>query len=186
MKLDYANSLTDERIRKYVPPVRIVKKSRSVKDSAILLETDHNQSFLHYNPRVCTLPPKSEIILDFGVELHGALTITTGPMKLSRIRVTFGESVSETLGTPNQDHAIHQETLQLPKLGQITFGQTAFRFVRLEVPADAGEALLIGTTAVAIYRDWEYRGNFISNDQRLNRIWEVGAYTVHLNCQNYI
>jgi len=40
--------------------------------------------------------------------------------------------------------------------------------------------------AVFIYRDIEYKGSFKCNDERLNRIWETGAYTVHLNMQDYI
>ena len=185
-RIEYADAVADDRVRRNVPPVRVVRESGGVKDSAALLGKPHTQSFLHFDPRVCLVPPGGELILDFGVELHGELAVTTGNMNLSRIRVTFGESVSETLGTPTQDHAIHQETLQLPMLGQVRFGQTAFRFVRIEVPADAGEVRLIGVDAVAVYRDWEYRGAFVSDDERLNRIWEVSAYTVHLNCQEYI
>lgn len=185
-KIAYANAVADDKVRRFVPPVRVVRESAGVSDSAALLDGVHTQSFVHFNPRECVLPPGGEIILDFGLELHGLLTVTTGCMKLSRARITFGESVSETLGTPTQDHAIHQELLSLPQLGQVNFGQTAFRFVRLEIPADAPEVRLIGVVATAIYRDWEYRGTFLSDDERLNRIWEVGAYTVHLNCQDYI
>ncbi len=185
-RITYANSMADERVRRYVPPVRVVRESGGVRDSAALTGRPHIQSFVHFDPRICLLPPGSELILDFGVELNGALMVTTGDMELSHVRVTFGESVSETLGTPTQDHAIHQETLQLPKLGQVCFGQTAFRFVRLEVPAEAGAVALIGVDAIAIYRDWEYRGAFRSDDERLNRIWETGVYTVHLNCQEFI
>jgi len=186
-RIAYADAVADDRVHRFVPPVRVVREQGNVTDSAALVGSVHAQSFLHFNPRECHLPPGSELILDFGVELNGMLTINTGRMgDLSRVRVTFGESVSETLGVPTQDHAIHQETLSVPKLGQTTFGETAFRFVRLEVPADAPELLLIGVSAIALYRDWEYRGAFESDDARLNRIWEVAAYTVHLNCQQYI
>ena len=155
-KIAYANAVADDKVRRFVPPVRVVRESAGVSDSAALLDGVHTQSFVHFNPRECILPPGGEIILDFGLELHGLLTVTTGCMKLSRARITFGESVSETLGTPTQDHAIHQELLSLPQLGQVNFGQTAFRFVRLEIPADAPEVRLIGVVATAIYRDWEY------------------------------
>jgi len=185
-KLIYANAVADDRVRKIVPPVRMVRELGGVTDSAALIGEAHPQSFIHFDPRTCRMSPGSELILDFGIELHGLLTLNTGGMKLSRMRVTFGESVSETLGEPTQDHAIHQETLSIPSLGQVFFGETAFRFVRLEVPADAPEVMLTGVAATAVYRDWEYRGAFESDDARLNRIWEVAAYTVHLNCQQYI
>ena len=58
--------------------------------------------------------------------------------------------------------------------------------MRLEVPADRPEVKLTGVCATAVYRDWEYVGYFDSDDERLNRIWHTGAYTVHLNCQDYI
>lgn len=185
-KLIYANAVADDRVRRIVPPVRVVRELGGVEDSAALTGKANPQSFVHFDPRVCRMPSGSEIILDFGVELHGLLTLNTGCMKLSRVRVTFGESVSETLGEPTQDHAVHRETLTVPQLGQVFFGESAFRFVRLEVPADAPELQLTGVAATAIYRDWEYRGAFDSDDARLNRIWEVSAYTVHLNCQQYI
>ena len=35
-------------------------------------------------------------------------------------------------------------------------------------------------------RDIPYLGTFKSNDERLNKIWETGAYTVHLNMQEYL
>ncbi len=185
-KLVYANAVADDRVRKIVPPVRVVRELGGVVDSSALIGVANAQSFVHFNPKVCVMRPGSELILDFGVQLHGLLTVNTACMKLSRCRVTFGESVSETLGEPTQDHAIHRETLTIPQLGQVFFGESAFRFVRLEVPADAEEIQLIGVTVTAIYRDWEYRGMFESDDARLNRIWEVAAYTVHLNCQQYI
>ena len=37
-----------------------------------------------------------------------------------------------------------------------------------------------------VIRDIPYVGSFRSDDERLNRIWEVGAYTVHLNMQDYL
>jgi hypothetical protein len=40
--------------------------------------------------------------------------------------------------------------------------------------------------AVLQLRDIPYVGSFRCNDERLNRIWAVGAYTVHLNMQDYL
>lgn len=182
----YANAKADDRVRRFVPPVRVVQESPDVKGSSVLIGKVNAQSYVHFDPPECAMPPGSSLILDFGIELHGLLTVTSGMMQNSQLRVTLGESVSETLGTPTGDHAVHQGTFPLPKLGTFEFGQSAFRFVRLEVPRDAGEVRLIGVCTTAIYRDWEYRGYFDSDDERLNRIWQVGAYTVQLNCQEYI
>jgi hypothetical protein len=40
--------------------------------------------------------------------------------------------------------------------------------------------------AVLTLRDVPYLGSFKSSDERLNKIWETGAYTVHLNMQEYL
>jgi alpha-L-rhamnosidase len=37
-----------------------------------------------------------------------------------------------------------------------------------------------------LYRDLPYLGSFRSSDERLNRIWTTGAYTAHLNMQDYL
>ena len=186
-KLHYPGMEPDDKVRRYVPPRRIVR-AIAAENSGVLLKLQL-QSFCHFNPDPCILAPGGEVILDFGIELHGQLALTFGDLHQQRLplKVTFGESVSETLGTPTRNHAVHQFTLEPPNLGQFFLGNTAFRFVRLELAPDApGPLPLLAAAAVAIYRDWEYKGFFQSDDARLNRIWEVGAYTVHLNCQDYI
>ena len=40
--------------------------------------------------------------------------------------------------------------------------------------------------AIARFRDIPYLGSFHSSSERLNKIWETGAYTVHLNMQEYL
>ena len=35
-------------------------------------------------------------------------------------------------------------------------------------------------------RDLQYLGSFECSDERLNTIWQTGAYTVHLNMQDYL
>ena len=185
-RLSYPGMVPDDKCRRFVPPVRLVRECGNVRNAARLLNRVNIQSFCSFSPDPCVIPPGGELLLDFGIELHGQLTVNSDAMQCSALKVTFGESVSEALGTPTTDHAPHQELLTIPMLGQVNFGNTAFRFVRLEVPADRPEVKLTGVCATAIYRDWEYVGYFDSDDERLNRIWHTGAYTVHLNCQDYI
>ena len=185
-RLSYPGMVPDDKCRRFVPPVRLVRECGNVRNAARLLNRVHIQSFCSFSPDPCVIPPGGELLLDFGIELHGQLTVNSDAMQCSALKVTFGESVSEALGTPTTDHAPHQELLTIPMLGQVNFGNTAFRFVRLEVPADRPEVKLTGVCATAVYRDWEYVGYFDSDDERLNRIWHTGAYTVHLNCQDYI
>lgn len=189
-RLCYPGGVRDDKTRFYVPPVRVVRQSDGVTGADVLLRKVNIQSYCHFAPPGCVIPPGGELILDFGVELHGLLTLNTGTMESrpSRMRITLGESVSETLGTPTPDHAVHQlEDFPIPMLGQVNFGYSAFRFVRLEVPHDAPNTVeLSGVCVTAVFHDWEYAGWFESDDERLNRIWKTGAYTAHLNCQDYI
>jgi hypothetical protein len=99
----------------------------------------------------------------------------------------FGESVSETCGEPNNDHSIHDGLWPVASMGSTEIGNTGFRFVRIDLPADTKSALpLMGVHAVALFRDLKYAGNFKCSDERVNRIWETAVRTVHLNMQDYI
>ena len=185
-RLIYPGMRQEERKSVWVPPVRIVHHTENVKDAERLCGKLETQAYLHFDPEYCTIPAGESVIFDFGKELHGAFSLTSVSMKAIQVRITLGESVSETLQTPTTDHAVHQTTVQLPMLGQFSFGDSAFRFVRLEVPEGEPELHLLCAAVRAIYRDWDYAGFFRSSDERLNRIWQTSAYTVHLNCQEYI
>ena len=184
--LTYKNEQCDGMKHSAVPAVRIVRASENIKNAEALLNRVCTQTYIHFDPEICVIPAGGEIILDFGCELHGQLMLNTPGTDEIRVRITLGESVSETLGTPTRDHAIHQGEFDLPRMGTFTFGSSAFRFVRIQVPQDQKDLLLMGVAAIAVFRDWAYEGSFESSDERLNRIWQTGAYTVHLNCQEYI
>ena len=49
-----------------------------------------------------------------------------------------------------------------------------------------GELVLKSIVAELVYKDVPYRGKFCCSDELLNRIWMTGAYTVHLNMQEYL
>lgn len=138
---------------------------------------------------------KAGILLDFGVELHGGVQIMVWHSKDNkpvRLRVRFGESVSEAMaelgGDKNatNDHAIRDQSLLVPWLGTAEIGNTGFRFVRIDLVDADSFVQFKAVRAVFIYRDIEYKGSFRCSDERLNRIWRTGAYTVHLNMQDYL
>ena len=185
-RLFYPGMRKDDMARAWVPPVRIVHQTECVKNAERLCGKLETQAYLHFDPEFCTIPAGGSVIFDFGQELHGAFSLTSASMQAIKIRVTLGESVSETLKTPTTDHAVHQLEVMLPMLGQFSFGNAAFRFVRLEVLAGQEELHLLCAAIQTVYRDWDYAGSFQCSDDRLNRIWQTSAYTVHLNCQEYI
>ena len=135
------------------------------------------------------------IILDFGKEINGGIQIGSAGPKTSKgmkVRLRFGESVAETLtdarygerGEGN-DHAIRDLELPLPVMGSVTYGDTGFRFLRIDL-LTTGELTLEHVRAVEVKRPMERIGSFASSDERLNRVWDVAVRTVHNCCQNYL
>lgn len=192
----------DSRIRAYLSPTRIVWKydgdGKLVSGKENLLKQGNGQSDL-FNRNICTLKSTENqfpsLLLDFGKEIHGGLQFVTGMFpdhKPIRIRVRLGESVSEAMsninekGSATNDHAMRDFILELPWLGVAEIGNSGFRFARIDLIDPNRELQLKEVRAIFSYRDIPYLGSFKCDDERLNQIWETGAYTVHLNMQEYL
>lgn len=202
--------------RSFVTPRRIVWTSgeETVRDPELLLRPNTGQSDI-FGTGMCQLisgkEKQASVILDFGHELHGGLKLvlsSCSPLSTPRFRIRFGESVSETCSelnttksiaetgsvaevnlkanTATNDHAVRDMELTLPFYGQMEIGNTGYRFVRLDLLTPEMTVNLKEATAVFRYRDIPYKGSFRCSDDRMNQIWETGAYTVHLNMQEYI
>jgi alpha-L-rhamnosidase len=184
----------------FVAPARIVWLSEAgVAHADSLLQPHAGQAVLNEPQPPCVLTPAADspagILLDFGTELQGYVELFT-PMTPTkdpvRVRVRFGESASEAMAELNgpqgaqNDHAIRDQIVTLPWLGKITVGPSGFRFVRIDAVDQRRPAQLSQVRAVLQIRDIPYVGSFKCDDERLNRIWQVGAYTVHLNMQDYL
>lgn len=190
-----------EIIREYLAPVKVTQLGKSPKQHIKNLEkllylgtgqADLNNSELIVLQSTHAIHP--EFLLDFGKEIQGGIRIVTARSKSKqpiKVRITFGESISEAMSkvensTATNDHAMRDYTLELPWLGKIETGNTGFRFVRIQL-TDTNRTLRIKEiNAIAKYRDIPYLGSFKCNDSLLNTIWETGAYTVHLNMQEYL
>ena len=202
--------------RTYITPKQVfwTSSATSVRDAQLLLKPNTGQSDI-FASGMCQLvnkgSDKASVILDFGKETHGGLRIvisTVTPARTPVFRVRFGESVSETCSelntttslvetgsnevmdlknnTATNDHAMRDMELTCPYYGSIEIGSTVYRFVRLDLLTDDMLVNLKEVTAILRYRDIPYEGSFNCSDQRLNDIWMTGAYTVHLNMQEYI
>lgn len=197
-----ARTQRDPRVRELVTPQRIVWLSSGeqavIEHPESLLKVVAGQVTTEPAPTDCKMQHKGQvpsILLDFGRELHGGVQILDGFSSKKegvRVRVRFGESVSEAmseLGGPKNttnDHAIRDQTCLVPWLGSAEIGNTGFRFVRIDLVDPDSTLVLKGIRAVFLHRDLPYLGSFRSSDERLNRIWQTGAYTVHLNMQDYL
>ncbi len=181
------NFKKDGRCRYYVNPVGIVW---STQGGGRLVNPEN---LLTDDLSVCGVSANEQsapaVVLDFGQEFNGGIEIhlsNPGPMPELKARIRFGESVSEVMGSPNNDHSVHDVTLPLSIMSKHEFGTTGFRFVRVDFLSCGVEVKLTSIKLIALERPYHYIGSFESSDALLNRIWQVGARTVHLCCQDYI
>ena len=194
-----ARTVVDPRVRAYIHPTRVLwhTGAGSVQSPETLLQKRSGQVTLDAsNPCILkNADTQAGILLDFGKELHGGVQIMVWHTKDNqpvRLRVRFGESASEAMapfgGDKNttNDHAIRDQSILVPWLGTAEIGNTGFRFVRIDLEDKDSFVQLKSVRAIFIYRDLEYQGSFRCSDERLNRIWSTGAYTVHLNMQDYL
>ena len=197
----------DEITRVYLTPTEIIwqsdNKNIQVQNSEVLL-TQFDGQLTTSGEGICLLRSDDEveasILLDFGKEIYGGIEIAAairGDKKPLKIRVRLGESVTEAMsdcidnsvpgmGSATNDHTLRDFTLELPWLGTVEIGSSGFRFVRIDLLDKEVDLPIRSVRAIARYRDIPYLGSFYSSSERLNKIWEVGAYTVHLNMQEYL
>jgi alpha-L-rhamnosidase len=191
----------DPRTRSYIDPVQILWKSLepgAIENEAVLLEGLDGQSSLSaVNPFILhNNGQPAGILLDFGIELHGGVQISVWqgnhPERVAKLRVRFGESAMEAMSdiggerNATNAHAMRDQIVDVSYLGATEIGNSGFRFVRIDLMDDNRYLELRSVRAVFLYRNLEYKGSFRSSDPLLNQIWLTGAYTVHLNMQDYL
>ena len=186
-------------------PVRIIWMSdnsgKYVVNSDNLLNSFSDQlsvSDNKYTELMSSDTHQASILLDFGKEIYGGVKISSAirdckdPVKL---RIRFGESVTEAMcdinipdnpQNPTNEHSLRDFTISAPWLGTVQCGNSGFRFVRIDLVDKDVKYNLRNISVVSIIRDDEQKGSFCSDNERINRIWETGVYTVKLNMQEYI
>lgn len=136
----------------------------------------------------------ASLLIDFGEELNGGVTIHSsirGEQKPVKLHLCFGESVTEAMGCVGEqgatnDHAMRDFDIMAPWLGSVNVGDTGFRFLRIDLSDRNVEYKLKAVVAENRYRDLQQTGTFTSDNELLNKIWNVGAHTVHLCMQDYL
>ena len=176
-----------------VPVKRILWKSDTgVTDAHELMAAKEGQK-ASAERRPCELKPSAGVLVDFGVEIQGSVKIITPPLPKQanpvRVRVRVGESAMEAMAelkykNAGNDHAIRDKVIELSSTGTNTFGPSGFRFLRIDNVNQDSPVLLSNVRAVLRMQNIQALGSFRSSDERLNRIWEVGAYTVKVCMQD--
>lgn len=190
----------DTRTRAYISPVRVVwtQNGDLISGAENLLLQGNGQATTANTPKTVFTSKEGKrpsILLDFGREIHGGLQFVTcirASTKPVKVRVRLGESTGEAMcniteenGATN-DHAMRDYTIELPWLGVCEVGNSGFRFVRIDMLEDDVELPIKEIRASLLYRDVPYLGSFRSSDPRVDSIWMTGAYTLHLNLQEFL
>ena len=93
-----------------------------------------------------------------------------------RIRIRFGESVSECCAeigenSASNDHSPRDIVEQLVSFSDLEFGQSGFRFVRIDVLC--GELKIKNVVAASLIAETNRSGYFNCDDDRVNKIFET-------------
>jgi hypothetical protein len=118
------------------------------------------------------------LLVDFGKESMGYLVLENIQGE-GLVEIYYGESREEAL---DKEHCETLDKFEVSGSGFQVPESKAFRFVYIETDVTIGK----------IAMDYEYlpfddrkSGSFRCNDEELNRIWEVGAYTMDLTTREF-
>lgn len=128
----------------YLLPAKIIEES-GVSNAKSLFQKKglygvHNMVEAEWNQNAKLEGKGSYIVLDFGKEMHGGVRVLTGWIYegVCKVRIRFGESLGEVNASIGEKNATNRhsprdfETL-IPASGDVTIGETGFRFVRIDV-----------------------------------------------------
>ena len=180
---------------KYKLPIKVVDSNLPLEYFDSLLR-EHDDQIPLYEPLLVKLKQGDYFILDFGKETCGGIRILTGIDREMRpnmkIHIRFGESISEacsTLGISGacNDHSTRDFIAEIPALSDQHFGDTGFRFVRIDILEDN-----LNTLPFKVIYAWEYDygykviNSYKSEDKRIQDIYDTCVHTVTLCMQNRI
>ena len=178
-------------MNKFLMPSRIVCSQGVLDAENLFIDKPMQAGFA--NDGYTTLKKGGYILLDFGREIRGGIAICARSVssfpKAASCRFVFGESVMEALSSIGEknatnDHAIRDTLVDVPNMGNVFFGNTGFRFFKIE--AVDSDVVIKSIKATLDTLDIEPVGSFECSDELLNEIWRVGAYTVYLNMGEYL
>jgi len=130
---------------------------------------------------VKTMRNAQSMLVDFGKETFGFIQLH-GLKGNGKVAIYYGESQEEALATTTcetldqldvQQAAAKDSTLPLSK---------AFRFVNIQYE---GDVKIDSVSMLYEYLPVANRGSFRCSDEQVNHIWNVAAYTLHLNTREF-
>ena len=130
---------------------------------------------------VQTIKKPHSIFVDFGKETFGYLKLN-GIKGKGQVAFYFGESPDEARDTAHCELA-DKVNIDQPQTGDYTFdGSRAFRYVNIQYD----DSISIKDVSMLYeYSPVVQRGSFTCSDTAINKIWDVAAYTLHLNTREF-
>ena len=121
------------------------------------------------------------VLLDFGKETFGFVKFHQ--LKgCGQLNIYYGESKEEALDIHAGETLDRVDIQHTEAKDYIVSGSKAFRYVYVE----SNQALLYDKVSMLYeYLPLEYRGKFRCNDELINQIWDVSAYTMHLTSREF-
>lgn len=120
-------------------------------------------------------------LYDFGKETFGYAKFS-GLKGKGTLSVYYGESPEEALSTDSCETLDHFQISNAAAKDFTADLSKAFRYVYVE----KDNALSYDSLSMLYeYLPLEYRGNFRCNDALVNKMWDVGVYTLHLTTREF-
>ncbi len=177
-------------ITEFLPPIRVVAAENADNPERLIGNVERQVPLC--GTEFATVRPNGYILLDYGSEISGGARILTQIVRSdkysAKIRVRFGESATEAmseLGEKNSGnhHSTRDFVLNVQNLSEVRFGSTGFRFIRID-NLDNSDIGFLSVQAAFTHSPLAATGSFSSDDEILDKIWEISDRTVFLNMQN--
>ena len=168
-------------MREYVFPTRIIESKGTENQNNLFIKQPLQIGLSE--TRITSFDNGAHIILDFNNEMCGGVRILTFSSNNSSVRIRFGESVTECCselgGEKNatNDHSLRDFKTNLVKFSDMTFGNTGFRFVRIDF---YGEVKI--KSIVAVNNILKKKAHYIysGNDNQIKEIYNAAKRTIDL------
>ncbi len=168
----------------YLLPVKIIQ-SENIENARSVLKKKPLQIGL--GEKDCLIVKgKGFICFDFGKETRGGIRILTSKVEggFTKIRLRFGESLNEAysdIGYKNStnDHSPRDFECDICSLSDLTFGQTGFRFIRIDFIGSAQvniKAVVAEEEILNILPQYDYKGD----DEKISKIFNAAKRTIDL------
>jgi alpha-L-rhamnosidase len=121
------------------------------------------------------------LLLDFGRETFGFIKLK-GLTGKGQVTIYYGESREEALATATCETTDHLEIDLTQKRDSVMELTKAFRYVNVQFD---GSVSIDSVSMLYEYLPVADRGSFRCSDEQINKIYDVAAYTLHLNTREF-